>query len=378
VAERGKKIHIGLIFGGRSGEHEISLRSARSIYDALDRARYDISLIGIDRGGRWHLVDETAFTRLTDDALATLTSGVQEVVFLPAPNLGQLIDPQHPTRPARRIDVVFPVLHGTYGEDGAVQGFLDLADIPYVGAGVLGSAIGMDKDVQKRLLQSAGIPVVPFVTTTHHDWARQPARVADSAAALGFPLFVKPANLGSSVGITKVKRREDLEPAIVSALQYDTKVVIEKGVDAREIECAVLGNQEPIASVPGEICPRSEFYSYEAKYIDENGANLLIPAALDGEQTRHVQELAIRVFTTLECAGMARVDCFLERSSGRLYLNEINTIPGFTSISMYPKLWEASGLPYRDLISRLIELAVERHTVRSGLKRTYLPTADRS
>ncbi|MBI3782930.1 MAG: D-alanine--D-alanine ligase [Deltaproteobacteria bacterium] len=373
MAQQTKTLNIGLVFGGRSGEHEVSLRSARSIFEAIDRSRYTISLIGIDRSGHWHLLEESQFRRLTDDALAALEDGGAEVALLPAPNRGQLIDTQGIQGATRRIDVIFPILHGTFGEDGTIQGFFDLADIPYVGAGVLGSAVGMDKDVQKRLVQAAGIPIVPFQTVNHHQWKTGARAVVERALPLGLPLFVKPANLGSSVGISKVSSPAALAAAVEAALEYDTKVVIEKGLDAREIECAVLGNDEPVASVPGEICPTADFYSYEAKYVDDNGARLLIPAPLDPEKTRQVQELSVRVFQTLECAGMARVDCFLERSSDRLYLNEINTLPGFTSISMYPKLWEASGLSYRDLISRLIELAIERHSNRQRLKRSYRP-----
>src|SRR5262249_23599558 len=271
--------------------------------------------------------------------------------------------------PVGRLDVAFPVLHGTFGEDGTIQGLLELADIPYVGAGVLGSAVGMDKDVQKRLLQAAGIPVTPFVTVTATRWSSERAGLEAGVADLGLPLFVKPANLGSSVGITKVHAADALAAAVATALEYDDKVLIEKGIAGREIECAVLGNEEPRASVPGEICPHAEFYSYEAKYVDENGAVLHIPAPLTEAETAAVQSLAIRVFQLLEGAGMARVDFFLEHGTGTLYVNEINTIPGFTKISMYAKLWEASGIPYRELISRLIDLALQRHARRSALKR---------
>jgi len=371
MGSEGQKLHVGIIFGGRSGEHEISLRSARCVVDAIDRDKYTVSLIGIDQRGHWHRLDEPTFRRLTDTALPVVGELGGEVTLLPTPALGQLVEPQHPTAPVDRLDVVFPVLHGTYGEDGTVQGLLDLADLPYVGAGVLGSAVGMDKDVQKRLLQAAGIPVVPFVAVTGSAWDGDAADVLARAAALGVPLFVKPANLGSSVGITKVNAIEELEAAVRTALEYDTKILIEKGIDGREIECAVLGNDEPQASVPGEICPRAEFYSYAAKYLDEHGAVLQIPADLTEAQTATVRALAVQIFRVLECAGMARVDFFLERGTDRLYANEINTIPGFTTVSMYPKMWEASGLSYRDLISRLIDLALQRHAQRSRLKRTY-------
>lgn len=372
-----RKVHVGIIFGGRSGEHEISLRSARSIVEAIDRDTYDVSLIGIDRSGRWHLLDEPVFRQLTAAALPAVNGTGTEVMLRPAPGMGELIDPDRPAAPLRRLDVIFPVLHGTYGEDGTVQGFLELADIPYVGAGVLGSAIGMDKDVQKRLLHAAGIAVVPFLTATRTTWATDEPRITQRATALGLPLFVKPANLGSSVGISKVKTLDALPAAVALALEYDDKMIIEKGLDAREIECAVLGNDMPEASVPGEICPQAEFYSYEAKYLDEHGAVLKIPAPLSAAQTTAVRDLAVRAFQLLECAGMARVDFFLARAMGTLYVNEINTIPGFTPISMYPKLWEASGVPYRELIGRLVELARQRHTQRSRLKKTYTPEPER-
>lgn len=368
-----RKIHVGIVFGGRSGEHEISLRSARSIVEAIDRTVYEISLIGIDRGGRWQLVDERAFRQLTDGTPLALNGVGRQIVILPTPGSGEMVKATDPGSPVGRLDVVFPVLHGTFGEDGTVQGLLELADIPYVGAGVLGSAVGMDKDVQKRLLRAAGMPVVPFLCAPRPRWDRYAEEVSAEAEKLGLPLFVKPANLGSSVGITKVKAPDELATAIATALTYDDKVVIERGIDAREIECAVLGNDAPEASVPGEVCPQADFYSYEAKYIDETGATLRIPAPLTESETATIRSMAVRVFQILDCAGMARVDFFLERETGRIYVNELNTIPGFTSISMYPKLWEASGLTYRELIGRLIDLALQRHVRRSHLKRTYGP-----
>lgn len=361
------------MFGGRSGEHEISLRSARSIVDAIDRSRYDTTLIGIDRAGRWLVLDEPDFRRLTDATLPAVDGTGTEVLLPPTPGTHDLIVPGEPRVSLGRLDVVFPVLHGTYGEDGTVQGLLELADLPYVGSGVLGSAVGMDKDVQKRLLQAAGVPVVPFHTVTRRQWDTDQRAVTAAAAALGLPLFVKPANLGSSVGITKVKTLEALPAGVATALDYDNKIIIEHGVNAREIECAVLGNDEPEASVPGEICPHTEFYSYEAKYVDQSGATLRIPAPLTAAETAAVRRLAVQVFRVLDCAGMARVDFFLDRDSDTLYVNELNTIPGFTTISMYPKLWEASGIPYTELIHRLIELALERHAQSSRLKRTFVP-----
>ncbi len=375
MATEKAKIRVGILFGGRSGEHEISLRSARCIVDAIDRDAYDVTLIGIDRTGHWHLLDESTFRQITTAQLPVLNGSEPEVILPPTPGLVRLIAPERPAAPVGNLDVVFPVLHGTYGEDGTVQGLLELADLPYVGAGVLGSAVGMDKDVQKRLLQAAGITVVPFVTATRTHWNANSKALTARAAELGMPLFVKPANLGSSVGITKVKALDDLAGAVATALEYDTKILIEKGVIGREIECAVLGNDDPQASVPGEICPHAEFYSYEAKYVDAHGAALRIPAPLTDAQTAVVQGLAVRVFQLLECAGMARVDFFLERDTGIFYVNELNTIPGFTTVSMYPKLWEASGVPYTELIDRLLRLALQRHAQRRQLKQTYTPIA---
>jgi D-alanine-D-alanine ligase len=374
VHDQAEKIRVGIIFGGRSGEHEISLRSARSIVDAIDRSRYNITLIGIDRAGHWYVLDDPVFRRLTDAALPAVDGTGTEVVLPPTPGAHGLLVPGEPRASLGRLDVVFPVLHGTYGEDGTVQGLLELADVPYIGSGVLGSAVGMDKDVQKRLLQAAGVPVVPFLTVTRRQWDTDQRAIEAAAADLGLPLFVKPANLGSSVGISKVKRLESLAGGVAAAFDYDNKIIIEHGVNAREIECAVLGNDEPEASVPGEICPRAEFYSYDAKYVSENGATLRIPAPLTAAETAAVRRLAVQVFRLLDCAGMARVDFFLDRDSNRLYVNELNTLPGFTAISMYPKLWEASGVPYTELIHRLIDLALQRHAQRSRLKRTFAPT----
>ncbi len=366
------KTYVGLIFGGRSGEHEISLRSARCVVDAIDRNRYQLMLIGIDRHGQWLLLDEAEFRRLTDAPLAALNGVGRKVLFAPSPG-GGLRDPDDPNAVIGPLDVIFPILHGPYGEDGTMQGLLELADFAYVGAGVLGSALGMDKDVQKRLLQHAGLPVVPFVAVGRLQWTQAPDAVRGHAATLGLPLFVKPANLGSSVGITKVKTLDALTAAIAAAFAYDNKIVIEKGIDACEIECAVLGNDVAQASVPGEIRPAAEFYSYEAKYVDEHGATLMIPAPLTDMETAEVRALAVRVFQLLECAGMARVDFFLDRTSGAWYVNELNTIPGFTTISMYPNMWEATGLPYGELIDRLITLALERHAQRTQLKNSYTP-----
>src|SRR3989441_10196517 len=351
-----KKIRVGVIFGGRSGEHEVSLRSAESIIKAIDRNKYDVVPIGITHQGRW-LASKTALAMLPakDQIQKVLTSG--ESTPLPAEPAGQGI-----------VDVIFPMLHGTYGEDGTIQGLLELANVPYVGAGVLGSAVGMDKDVMKRLLREAGLPIVEY-------WTVRNKRELESflqahLSNLPYPVFVKPANLGSSVGISKVHAAEELPAALQTAAEYDRKIVIEKGVDAREIELSVLGNDDPMASVPGEIIPSREFYDYEAKYANED-SRLLIPAPLTESQVKEAQRLAIASFRVLECSGMARVDLLLEKAAGKFYVNEINTLPGFTSISLYPKMWEASGIPYPQLIDRLITLALERHAEKKKLRTKY-------
>jgi len=350
-----KKIRVGVIFGGRSGEHEVSLRSAESIIKSIDRAKYDVVPIGITHEGRW-LTSKNALNLLpVKDAIQkTLTSG--ESITLPAePSASEV------------ADVIFPVLHGTYGEDGTIQGLLELANVPYVGAGVLGSAVGMDKDVMKRLFREAGLPIVDYWTVRKSEID---SFVEKHFGTLPYPLFVKPANLGSSVGITKVHGPEELRKALDTAAEYDRKLVVEQGIDAREIELSVLGNDEPIASVPGEIIPSREFYDYEAKYVSDD-SRLLIPAPLDAAQMKSAQEMALAAFKVLECSGLARVDLFLEKKSGKFYVNEINTLPGFTTISMYPKLWEASGIPYPELIDRLIALALERHAEKNKLKTKY-------
>jgi D-alanine-D-alanine ligase len=347
-----KKIRIGVIFGGRSGEHEVSLRSAESILRSLDPSKYEIVPIGITHDGRW-LASKNALALLPPkEAIEkTLTSG--EPITLPA-------------EPAARgvVDVIFPVLHGTYGEDGTIQGLLELANVPYVGAGVLGSAVGMDKDVMKRLLREAGLPVGDYWTVRKTEIG---AFVTRNLTKLPYPVFVKPANLGSSVGISKVHGQEELWRALDVAAEFDRKLIVEKGLDAREIEISVLGNDQPTASVPGEIIPSREFYDYKAKYVDDD-SKLLIPAPLTAEQMVEAQQLAVRTFTVLECSGMGRVDLFLERKTEKFYVNEINTLPGFTTISMYPKLWEASGVSYPELIDRLVALAIERHEEKNKLK----------
>jgi D-alanine-D-alanine ligase len=360
------KLRVGVIFGGRSGEHEVSVASAASIFAHLDGERYEAVPIRIEKDGRW-LLDVPAPTARS--AAAVLASQHNR------PGEGQtaLVAPRasEPTSALRttRVDVVFPVLHGPYGEDGTVQGLLELAGVPYVGAGVLGSAVGMDKAVMKKLFAADGLPIVPYVVVLNRDWNRdRKALAARVAAELGYPVFVKPANLGSSVGISKAKTDQELAQAMDHAFEFDRKAVIEAAVpNAREIECAVLGNDDPAASVPGEIVPSREFYDYQAKYLEE-GSQCLIPAPLTEQQIADVRELAIRAFRAVDAAGMSRVDFLMSRDNGALFLNEVNTIPGFTTISMYPKMWEASGLSYADLLDRLIALALERHTERQQLK----------
>ncbi|HVY39978.1 MAG TPA: D-alanine--D-alanine ligase family protein [Polyangia bacterium] len=361
------KTRVVILFGGRSAEHEVSILSARNVVAALDRERFEPVLIGVDRAGQWRLESERTLAGATGDPRALALDPAAPAVGVEAALI------HGPAKGGAAPDtVVFPVLHGTFGEDGTVQGLLDLADVAYVGAGVLGSAIGMDKEVAKRLLRDAGIPVVDFVLVTAAAFARDEQAALAPAAGFGFPVFVKPSNAGSSVGVTRVRDRAGLAPAVRAALQFDRKVLIERAVDAREIECAVLGNDEPIASVPSEILVHHAdgFYSYQAKYVDADGASFRIPADISPELTARVQALAVQTFRALELAGMARVDFFLARTGAApaLYVNEVNTIPGFTAQSMYPKMWEASGLPPKALLTRLIELALERWTARRALK----------
>jgi D-alanine-D-alanine ligase len=385
-----EKIRVGILFGGRSGEHEVSLLSAASVLNAIDKEKYEVVPIGITKDGRW-LTAEHAEDLLqgklmieprnlragdpeTTTSAAVLARG-EAVVVPPEPVHRQsgLVPFQTDAAMMRRasdrainVDVIFPVLHGTFGEDGTIQGLLELADIPYVGAGVLGSAAGMDKDIMKSLFIAAGIPIVKHVTILRSAWEKEPKTVQKLVeSSLTYPVFVKPANLGSSVGISKAHNRKELGPAIEEAAKFDRKIVIEHGVGgkkekAREIECSVLGNDEPSASVPGEIVPGKEFYDYTAKYVDE-GSQLIIPAKLTKAETKKVQDLAVAAFKAVDCSGLARVDFLMDPKTGKIFLNEINTMPGFTAISMYPKLWGASGLAYSDLIDRLIQLGLERH-----------------
>ena len=349
------KTRLVLLFGGRSAEHEVSLLSARNVYFALDRSRFDPFLIGIDKQGRWHRESEATLVAATGDPRA---------VHLDAQ--APLIEPSV-LRPG---DVVFPMLHGTFGEDGTVQGLLELAGVAYVGAGVLGSAIGMDKDVAKRLLRDAGLPIVDYRLVTRHDFDRDRAAALRFGDELGYPLFCKPANAGSSVGVSRVRTAAELPAALEVALGFDRKVLLERAVDAREIECAVLGNDEPRASLPGEIVlsHRDGFYSYDAKYVDPDGASFRVPAAVPDDVAEGVRALAIAAFRTLELTGLARVDCFLDRKDGRLYVNEVNTLPGFTAASGYPKMWAATGLPLGELVTRLIDLAIQRNEARAALQ----------
>jgi D-alanine-D-alanine ligase len=359
-----KRLRIGVLFGGRSGEHEVSLASAASVIRALDPTKYEAVPIGIAKDGRW-LVGGGAVKLLAD----VLKSG--DRVVLPAdPTAGSLVAMAGggSGQSSVSVDVMFPVLHGTFGEDGTVQGLLELAGLPYVGAGVLASAVGMDKDVQKRLFEQAGLPIVPFVAIRRSEWEKDREAVTKMLQKkFRFPLFVKPATLGSSVGMSRVKSVAEIGPALDLAAEFGLKIIVEKAVSAREIEVSVLGNDEISASIPGEIVPHREFYDYAAKYL-EQGTQLVIPAKLSKKQVAMFQEYAVRAFRAIDGTGMSRCDFFLERRTNRIYINELNTIPGFTSISMYPKLWEASGLPYPQLIDRLIELALELHSEKSRTK----------
>jgi len=376
-----KKIRLGLLFGGRSGEHEVSLTSAAGVLKALDPAKYEVVPIGITREGSWRvgktaedlLVEGIRQGTAAEKILPAVLANGQPMMASADPTTPQLVPIKSTSRPrpGPPLDVVFPVLHGTFGEDGTVQGLLDLAGIPYVGAGVLASAAGMDKDVMKRLFRDAGLPVVEWVLVLRSQWESEPSQVRQTIERkIDYPLFVKPANLGSSVGISKVSVARELSGALDLAAQYDRRILVERAVDAREIECAVLGNEHPEASVPGEIVPVNEFYDYEAKYVKE-GSKVIIPAKLTYRQAKRIREYSVRAFQAVDCAGMARIDFLLDRQDSKVLVNEINTIPGFTPISMYPKLWEASGVPYAQLLDRLIELALERHQQKLQTRYTF-------
>ncbi len=373
----GRKIRVGVIFGGRSGEHEVSLASARSVMNAMNQDKYEIVPIGITKEGRWIASGDPMKALEAGDADAS-----RPAALLGDPSQRGLmrLDERERAVEATRLvelDVVFPVLHGPYGEDGTVQGLLELADIPYVGAGVLGSVLGLDKSVFKHVMRAHGLPVVDYLLLKRKEWDADPAGVMDLIERqFDYPVFIKPSCLGSSVGISKCHDRAGLAAGLTEAARYDRKLIVEASVPAaREIEVSVLGNDDPIASLPGEIIPSREFYSYEAKYIDEGdqASQLLIPAPLSPELTEKVRDLAIRAYRAIDCAGMARADFLLSDETGDLYVNELNTIPGFTKISMYPKLWEASGIPYPELIDRLIELAFERYEDKSRSLTSYQP-----
>lgn len=374
--KKDSKLRVGVIFGGRSGEHEVSLMSARSILSALDPEKYDIYQIGITKSGEW-LVGENVIDEMEREKYKTTMPGsmlsttsrnglyrIRKTVY------GDTLENLGP------LDIIFPVLHGTFGEDGSIQGLFEMEDIAYVGAGVLGSAVGMDKALFRDVMVANDIPVVESILVLKSEIEKDIHAVIGRAENIlpdradPYPLFVKPANLGSSVGITKCRSRSDLYEGLIEAASYDRRVLVERGVNGREIEVSILGNDDPVASVPGEIIPSREFYSYEAKYID-NASALLIPAPIPAEVTEKVRALAIKAYKAIDCAGMARVDFFLDRDTSELFISELNTIPGFTEISMYPKLWESSGVPYPQLLDKLIELALERKAVKDKLVREY-------
>jgi D-alanine-D-alanine ligase len=361
-----KKITVGILFGGKSAEHEVSLQSAKNVYDALDREKYRPVLIGIDKAGRWLLNDPAQFLLDAEDPQRIRLNPASDPVTL-VPQGGGLVASVNHAGPGASLDVIFPILHGPFGEDGTVQGLLKLADLPFVGAGVLGAAVGMDKDVMKRLLRDGGVPIGKFrVLRAHEEFPPFP----ELAGELGLPLFVKPANMGSSVGISKIRREEEYRAALETAFVYDTKIILEEFIPGRELECAVLGNEDPRASVPGEVISAHDFYSYDAKYLDEKGAVLEIPAKVPQDVAEEIQQLALKTFKILAGEGLARVDFFL-KPGGEILVNEINTMPGFTRISMYPKLWGASGIGYSALLDELIQLAIARYSKERLLKTTY-------
>jgi D-alanine-D-alanine ligase len=383
-----RKLRVGVIYGGRSSEHEVSLASAAAVIANLDRHRYEPVPIRIERDGRWTISDRPPTSVVASEVISKskqesgrASRSGREAYLVPHPGQETLLTVERAASEttAREnayvaglaLDVIFPVLHGPYGEDGTVQGLLELGNVPYVGAGVMASAVAMDKAMMKVAFAGRGLPMVQHIVVLRSEWAASPATVTDAVAGrLGFPVFVKPANLGSSVGISKVRTREELGAAIALAAEFDRKVVIEAAVPAaREIECSVIGNDRPEASIPGEIVPSREFYDYDAKYIEESQS--IVPAPLDEAMTAEVRRLAIEAFLAVDAAGFARVDFLLSRETGRLYVNEINTIPGFTTISMFPKLWEATGLAYGAVLDRLVDLAFERHAGKQSLRTSY-------
>ncbi|MGE0043589.1 MAG: D-alanine--D-alanine ligase family protein [Vicinamibacterales bacterium] len=383
-----KKLRVGVIYGGRSGEHEISVASAASVFKHIDRTRYEPVPIRIEKDGRWTVADRPPAAMSAAEVIERARAEApraprpgRETVFAPRPGDETVLTIERRAGADGEsdafvtglgLDAVFPVLHGPYGEDGTVQGLFELANVPYVGPGVLASAVGMDKASMRLHFAAHGLPLAAWRSFTDHDWARRRAAVEAALAPLGLPVFVKPANLGSSVGISKVKTADALAPAIAAALEFDRKVVVEAAVpDPREIECAVLGNDEPEASVPGEVLPGREFYDYEAKYLDE-GSRTVVPADLPEATAAEVRRLAIAAFQAIDAAGLSRVDFLLSRATGALVVNEINTMPGFTTISMYPALWQASGVSYTALVDRLIQLAIERHATRQRLRTSVM------
>jgi len=360
------KIRVGIIFGGKSAEHEVSLQSAKNVIDALDKNKYEAILIGIDKTGKWFLNDESKFLlNVTDPKLIKLNNEKNEEVALAPEGKGALTNFKT-NKIDKKIDIAFPILHGPFGEDGTMQGLLKLSGIPFIGAGVLGSAVGMDKEITKRLLRDAGINIGKFLSGRENYLPS----FKEIVKKIGLPFFVKPANMGSSIGINKVKNEEEFKAAVEEAFKYDRKILFEEFIPGREIECSVLGNDNPIASIPGEIISNHDFYSYEAKYIDENGALLEIPAKLSQELVNKIQDMSVNVFRALECEGLARVDFFVTEKN-EIFVNEINTMPGFTKISMYPKLWEATGISYSELIDRLIILAMERFNKEQNLQTSF-------
>jgi len=368
-----RKLRIGVVFGGRSGEHEVSLVSATSVINALDKEKYDVVPIGITQEGRW--LSSAQGLKLLKEK--TGIEQAPECFLVPEPNRQALVDAGNGAMHSAPLDVIFPIVHGTYGEDGTLQGLLELANIPYVGAGVLASAVGMDKIVQKQLFQQQKLPVAKYIWFYSSVCRDHPDRVAKAVARdLKYPVFVKPANTGSSVGISKAHDKKELLEALKMAIDYDRKVIIEQGInDIREVECSVLGNDEPIASVPGEIVPSNEFYDYNAKYVDGK-SEAIIPAKLPKRVIEDIRRIALQAYQALDIAGMSRVDFLVAKKTNKIYLNEVNTIPGFTSISMYPKLWEASGIGYAELLDRLIQLALERHRDKNARKTVYRPERD--
>lgn len=367
-----KKLRVGVIFGGRSGEHEVSLRSAESVINAMDKSKYDVVPIGITKEGRW-LMSADAAALLPEAVMAS--NSHQQVAIIGDPTRQGLtrLDDRKQALSSERLDAVFPVLHGTYGEDGTIQGLLEMAGVPYVGCGVMASATGMDKVAMKQLFKHAGLTLIEYDWFLRSVWEENREAVINRISRLlGFPVFVKPANLGSSVGISKAADKSELWDAIDDAARYDRKVVVERAVNGREIEVSILGNEHPIASLPGEIITGHEFYDYEDKYIDTT-SRTEVPAKLPKKVIDRIQREAIRAFQAIDGSGLARVDFFVERGTSRVIINEINTMPGFTSISMYPKLWEASGIPYSELIDRLIQLAIERHADKSRNLTSYQP-----